>query len=87
MKIYHKTEVKASNFKNGRRSIKVDEDEILTIRQVAEKLQIAVPTIYVMVREKGIPHIWVRGSLRFRRGAIDTWLDDNSVQETTKKKA
>ena len=60
----------------------MDENEVLTIRQVSEKLQIAVPTLYVMARKGEIPCTRIGGSIRFRQRDIDEWLDAHTAKET-----
>lgn len=49
-------------------------DEILTIREIAEYLKIKDKTIYALVARGGIPGFKVGGSWRFRRSEIDRWI-------------
>jgi excisionase family DNA binding protein len=49
-------------------------DEILTIREIAEYLKIKEKTIYALVARGGIPGFKVGGSWRFRRSEIDRWI-------------
>lgn len=46
----------------------------LTVNEVAELLGVSVTTIYVMAREKQIPHKKIRGRIIFHRETIENWL-------------
>lgn len=50
------------------------EAEILTIRQVADYLQVTERTIYRLAAASGIPAFKVGGSWRFRKADIDAWI-------------
>jgi len=50
------------------------EDEILTIREVAEYLKIKEKTAYALVARGDIPGFKVGGSWRFRKGEIERWI-------------
>jgi excisionase family DNA binding protein len=50
-------------------------DELITIKDVAEFLQIAEKTIYRMAADGKIPAFKVGGSWRFRRKEIEKWLE------------
>lgn len=58
-------------------------DEILTLREIAQLLKVAEKTVYTMAQKKELPAFKVRGQWRFRRGDIDRWID----QQTEKKAA
>jgi excisionase family DNA binding protein len=54
------------------------QDELLTVSQVACLLKVPVSWVYERTRRNGteqIPHVKLGKYLRFRRAAIDTWLD------------
>ena len=51
-----------------------DQDEILTISEVAELLKIAEKTAYGLAQRGEIPAFKVGGQWRFSRAAIDTWI-------------
>ncbi len=57
--------------------------EILTIKQVAEYLQLNEKTIYRMVKTKGIPFFKVGGSIRFRKTIVEKWIDSLSNANPT----
>ena len=50
------------------------ESEILTIKQVANYLQVTERTIYRLAASDGIPAFKVGGSWRFRKSDIDAWI-------------
>jgi excisionase family DNA binding protein len=50
------------------------EDEILTIKQVAEFLKVTERTIYRLAAAKKIPAFKVGGMWRFSRIDIDSWI-------------
>ena len=51
-------------------------DEVLTIREVAELLKIGDKTAYTMAQAGELPGFKVRGQWRFRRSDIDAWIHD-----------
>lgn len=50
--------------------------EVLTIEELAVYLKISKSTLYKLVREGKIPSQKIGRHWRFRKGAIDHWLDD-----------
>lgn len=73
--------VAAADRGSGRGS--VANDEILTLKEVAQLLKVAEKTVYTMAQNQELPAFKVRGQWRFRREDIDRWID----QQTEKKKA
>lgn len=55
------------------------EGEILTIKQVAEYLQVTERTIYRLAAAKKIPAFKVGGTWRFSRSAIDAWIKQQTI--------
>jgi DNA binding domain, excisionase family len=55
------------------------EGEILTIKQVAEYLQVTERTIYRLAAAKKIPAFKVGGTWRFSRSAIDAWIKKQTI--------
>ncbi len=49
--------------------------ELITIKEVADFLQIAEKTIYRLAAEGRIPAFKVGGSWRFNRKEIEEWLE------------
>lgn len=53
----------------------MSDDELLTIREVAEILKLAVGSVYHLVSQNRIPHLHLsKRCLRFRRGSIQAWI-------------
>lgn len=55
------------------------EDEILTIKEVADYLKVTERTIYRLAAAKQIPAFKVGGSWRFARADIDNWIRQQSA--------
>lgn len=54
-------------------------EQLLTIDDIAEKLQVKKSTIYSLVHKNRIPHIKLTGKLlRFRETEIQEWIDRGS---------
>lgn len=51
-------------------------DEVLTIREVAEYLKVNEKTVYGLAQQNRIPAFKVGGQWRFRRGDIQSWIED-----------
>jgi excisionase family DNA binding protein len=49
--------------------------DILTIGELAEYLKVSKSTLYKLVREGGLPSRKVGRHWRFRKNAIDRWLE------------
>ena len=56
------------------------EREILTVKQVAEYLQMDEHTIYKLARSGQIPSIKIAGQWRFKKEVIDKWISDESLE-------
>ncbi len=54
------------------------EDPILTVRQVAEYLQLSKSKIYYMIQRQTIPSIRLGKNVRIRQSDLVKWLDQNS---------
>jgi len=52
-------------------------EELLTIREVADKLKISVSSIYRYVETNRFPHIKIGTNIRFTQEHIATFLTDN----------
>lgn len=58
-------------------------EQLLTVKQIAEKLGYSVHGIYKMVEKSQIPHIKLpgkKGGVRFRMDTINTWLEKRTVK-------
>jgi len=54
------------------------EKEIMTVKQIAQYLQMDEHTIYRLARSGQIPAIKIAGQWRFKRDVIDKWINDES---------
>ena len=53
----------------------MSQDEILTISDVASYLKVTEKTLYGLAQKGDLPGFKVGGQWRFRRAAIDSWID------------
>lgn len=61
--------------------------EVLTIEELATYLKIAKSTLYKLVREGKIPCQKIGRHWRFRKPAIDLWLEKGRSDDTGKPAA
>jgi len=54
-------------------------EDILTLQEVAKYLKVDERTIYRMVKSKQLPAFKVRNQWRFKKDAIDKWIEANNV--------
>ena len=59
--------------------MKEKEKEIMTVKQVAEYLQMDEHTIYKLARFGQIPSIKIAGEWRFKKEVIDKWIDSEAI--------
>lgn len=52
------------------------DDDILTIKEVAEYLKLTERTLYRLVQDGQVPGFKVGNSWRFKRGDIERWIED-----------
>ncbi|HSW63923.1 MAG TPA: helix-turn-helix domain-containing protein [Dissulfurispiraceae bacterium] len=55
--------------------------DVLTIEELAAYLKIPKSTLYKLVREGKIPSQKIGRHWRFRKGAIDHWLEETRTNE------
>lgn len=53
--------------------------EFITVKEVAQMLNVSTRTVYAWVEKKIIPFERKGGSLRFRRSVIETWNTDKAA--------
>ena len=61
------------------------EKEIMTVKQLAEYLQMDEHTIYKLARSGLIPSIKIAGQWRFKKEVIDKWISEESLERTREK--
>lgn len=54
------------------------DERLLKVAEVALLLSLSKQTIYRMIYEKQIPHVKLRGAVRFQREEILEWLKKRS---------
>jgi excisionase family DNA binding protein len=55
------------------------EDRLMTIKQLAEYLNVNDRTVLKLVRQGQLPGVKIGNQWRFRKPMIDTWLDDQTL--------
>ncbi len=68
-------------------SKKVDEDEVLNVKQASELLDLAVPTIYSLTSNRILPHSKRGKKLYFSKSELVAWVQSGkrkTVSELTK---
>ena len=54
-------------------------DEILTLKEVAEYLKLAEKTAYRLAAEGKLPGFKVGGSWRFKRADVEKWIEEKKA--------
>jgi repressor LexA len=54
-------------------------EDILTLQEVAKYLKVDERTVYRMVKSKQLPAFKVRNQWRFKKDAIDKWIEANNI--------
>jgi excisionase family DNA binding protein len=67
-----------NGFTGRPKEVSVSNDEILTLKQIAQLLKVADKTVYTMAQNNELPAFKVRGQWRFRRDDIDRWIDEQT---------
>lgn len=57
--------------------------EVMTVKQVAEYLQIDVQSIYKMAQRDKIPCVKIAGQWRFKKPILDEWLNQKISKRET----
>lgn len=63
----------------GEEKRKTEQDEIFNVRSLAYYLKVSTKWIYDLTRSNEIPHVKIKGQLRFRKSEIDTWYQQHSI--------
>ncbi len=61
----------------------MEDKEIMTVKQMAEYLQMDEHTIYKLARSGLIPSIKIAGQWRFKKDVIDKWISEESLERVT----
>ncbi|MCM8791726.1 MAG: helix-turn-helix domain-containing protein [Candidatus Omnitrophica bacterium] len=57
----------------------MDENNLLTIDELARYLKVTRRTIYEWLKKKKIPAVKIIGQWRFKKERIDAWLESHSL--------
>ena len=60
-------------------------DQVLTVKQVAEYLQVNERTVYRMASANKLPAFKVGGSWRFKQSELEHWIEDHHNQAGDKE--
>lgn len=58
----------------------------MTIRELAAYLKMAEKTLYRLAAEGAVPGFKVGGAWRFKKDAIDSWINSQNAVQKGKKK-
>lgn len=61
--------------------------DVLTINELSVYLKISKSTLYKLVREGRIPSQKIGRHWRFRKGAIDRWLEETHMDRSTSRES
>ncbi len=59
--------------------------EVMTVKQVAQYLQMDDHTVYKLARSSEIPSMKISGQWRFKKSVIDKWLEKNSIENLARR--
>lgn len=59
------------------------EGSLITVKEVADYLQLKEQTVYLLARQNKIPSLKVGGSLRFKKSQIDAWISAGPKKRRT----
>lgn len=62
----------------------MEEKEIMTVKQVAEYLQMDEHTVYKLTRSCHILSLKISGQWRFKKDVIDNWISEKSLERVKK---
>ena len=62
---------------------KIQNDQIMTLREVAKYLGLHVMTVYKLTREGRVPAAKIGGQWRFKRDVLDGWLEHQMQQHSS----
>lgn len=54
---------------------------LLTVKQVAERLQFSISTVYSLATSGAIPSYKLGGSIRFKGKEIEDWIERNKREQ------
>ena len=61
----------------------MEEKEIMTVKQLAEYLQMDEHTVNKLARSGQIPSLKIAGQWRFKKDVIDNWISEKALKRLT----
>lgn len=65
----------------------MSQEEILTVKEMAKYLKLDEHTIYRLARKGDLPGFKIAGEWRFRKSALDKWIEDREKSHVVAKEA
>jgi excisionase family DNA binding protein len=63
------------------------DDDILTVKEICDLLQVHPSTLYKLIREGKIPSFRIGSEWRFRKDVIGRWMAEESIYSSQTRKA
>jgi excisionase family DNA binding protein len=63
------------------------DDDILTVKEICDLLQVNPSTVYKLIREGKIPSFRVGSEWRFRKDVIRRWMAEKSIYSSQTREA
>ena len=61
-------------------SAATDPDQLLTVREACELLQVSEKHLRVLTRERGLPAVRLGRLVRYRRADLNGWIEDQVAE-------
>ncbi len=58
---------------------------LINVQEVAQRLNMAVTTIYKMVNQRRIPYVKIGGALKFNLAQVERWVQEQTVMPMTRR--
>ena len=63
------------------------DDDILTVKEICDLLQVHPSTVYKLIREGRIPSFRIGSEWRFRKDVIRRWMAEKSLNSSQSREA
>jgi len=82
-----KTDIHFANSDKGWKVLTVMDNDIMTLKEVAEYLKLSELSLYRLLRARKIPAFKIGQQWRFKKTALDKWIDEKMNETQNYKKA
>ena len=65
--------------------VKADQRQLLTVEDVAQRLQVSIHGVYKLIARRGIPYMKIGNRVRFDPGALEAWIKERAVMPMPEK--